>query len=322
MDRPGPRTAALGVGLAAVVTVAGAWAAVEAPLRALRWLSPDADPVRVLGSAPTECLPSAPPDAETAYRIEVGRAAFRSPLLLGGQAARAGLACESCHREGRGNPDFQFPGVSGPPGTADVTSSLFSRRRGDGIDNPKPIPDLSGPPAALKVSRAPEGRALEGFIHGLVVDEFDGAEPPPAVLDGLAAYVRSLSPAACPKDARRPLRAADLVEDARRAARTGLAAQARGDTATAVVMVQAARGRLGLVFERYDGPDLARQRAALLAADHGLADVLARLRDGDPRAADRLRAWLDRSDGWSRDLTTAEPRSLFDPRRLAGLARG
>jgi hypothetical protein len=320
MDRPGPRTAALGLALAGIAAV-GALAATGAPLRALRWLSPQADPVQVLGSVPTECLSPAP-DAETAYRIEVGRAAFRSPLLLGGQAARAGLACESCHREGRSNPDFQFPGVSGPSGTADVTSSLFSSRRGDGIDNPKHIPDLSGPPAALKVSRTPDGQALEGFIHGLVVDEFDGAEPSPAVLDGLATYVRALSPAACPPETRRPLHAADLVEDARRAARVGLASQARGDTATAVVMVQAARSRLGLVFERYDGPDLARQRAALLAADRGLADVLTGLRDGDPGAAVRLRAWLDRSDAWSRDLLAAEPRSLFDPARLAALSRG
>jgi hypothetical protein len=318
MDRPGPRTAALGLALAGLAAVS-ALAAAGAPLRALRWLSPEADPVQVLGSVPSECLSSAP-DAETAYRVEVGRAAFRSPLLLGGQAARAGLACESCHREGRSNPDFQFPGVSGAPGTADVTSSLFSSRRGDGVDNPKPIPDLSGPPAALKVSRTPG--ALEGFIHGLVVDEFDGAQPPPAVLDGLATYVRALSPDACPAAARRPLRAADLIEDARRAARTGLASQARGDTATAVVMVQAARSRLGLVFERYDGPDLAAQRAVLLAADRDLSDVLARLRDGDPRATARLRAWLDRSDAWSRDLVAAEPRSLFDPGRLAALTPG
>jgi hypothetical protein len=321
MDRPGPRAAALGLAVAGLAAAAGAFAAAGLPLRAQRWLSPSTDAAQALGSAPTECL-SLAPDADTAYRIEVGRAAFRSSLLLGGQAARAGLACESCHREGRANPDFQFPGVSGPPGTADVTSSLFSSHRGDGIDNPKPIPDLSGPRAALKVSRAQEDRALETFIHGLVVDEFDGAEPPPAVLDGLATYVRALSPAACPPEARRPLHVADLVEDARRAARVGLASQARGDTATAVAMVQAARSRLGLVFERYDGPGLADQRAALLAADRGLADVLAQLRDGDPRAAARLRAWLERSDVWSRDLVAAEPRSLFDPGRLAALAGG
>ncbi len=315
----GFRRAALGLALGALTAV-GAWAATVPALRALRWLSPNADLVRALGSRPGECL-SAAPDRDTAYRIEIGRAAFRSPLLLGGQAARAGLACESCHREGRNNLDFQFPGVSGPPGTADVTSSLFSSRRGDGIDNPKPIPDLGGPASGLRVSRAPGDPALETFIHGLITDEFDGAEPPPAVLDGLAAYVRALKPAACPSEPAQPLRAADLVEDARRAVRAGRAALDRGDPATAIVMIQAARGRLGLVFERYDRPDLAPQRAALTIADRDLAAVLVRLRARDPVAPARMDAWLRGSNDWEPGLVAAEPRSLFAPARLAALSR-
>ncbi len=315
MGRPGSRAAALGLALAGLAA-AGGLAATSTPIRAMRWLAPGADTARVLSSAPVECLSPAP-DAETAYKIEVGRAAFRSPLLLGGQAARAGLTCESCHREGRTNPDFQFPGVSGPPGTADVTSSLFSSHRGDDLDNPRPIPDLGGPVAKLKVSRKPGDPALKTFIHGLVTEEFDGAEPSPAVLEGLATYVRSLSPEACPAESSRPVRVAGLIEDARRAARAGLAAEAGRDPETAIAMVQAARGRLGLIFERYDGAELAGERAALSAADRDLADILARLRRRDPGAGAAIEAWLDRSDVWARKLAAAEPRSLFAPRRLA-----
>ena len=95
-----------------------------------------------------------------------------------------------------------------------MTDSLFSSHRGDGIDNPKPIPDLSGPKAALKIDQAGEGRALEGFIHGLVTQEFDGPEPTPAVLDGLAAYVRALSPDACPAAPRERVDARLLMIDA------------------------------------------------------------------------------------------------------------
>ena len=73
----------------------------------------------------------------------------------------------------------------------------MSSHRGDGIFNPKPIPDLAGDPAKLKISRDPRKTDLRTFIHGLITQEFDGPEPPPAVLDGLAAYVRSLSPDAC-----------------------------------------------------------------------------------------------------------------------------
>jgi len=321
MDRAWRGAAALGLTITAVVVVAGgALALADSTLRVERWLAPDADLARVLGQVPTECLTHAS-DPETTYRIEVGRAAFRSPLLLGGQAARAGLTCESCHREGRSNPDFQFPGVSGPPGTADVTSSLFSSHRGDDLNNPRPIPDLSGPAAGLKVSRETDARALQGFVHGLITEEFDGAEPPPQVLDGLVAYIRALSPEACPASPTRALRVGDLIEDARRAVGAGLEASARGDTPTAVAMAQAARGRLGLIFERYEQPGLAAERAALSKADADLALVLVSLRRNDPRAATSMRVWLLRSERLGQRLAESESRSLFDPLRLATLAR-
>ena len=163
-------------------------------MRAARWLPPERQAHR-LAYEPTECLAPAA-DARALRRIAIGRAAFRTPLLLGGQAARAGLSCDSCHRNGRGNPDFRFPGLSGAPGTADVTSSLMSSHRGDGRSNPTLIPDLSGPAHALKVSRDPSARALEAFIRGLIVEEFDGPEPTAMTLDGLAGYVRALSPGA------------------------------------------------------------------------------------------------------------------------------
>src|SRR5207237_7778539 len=95
------------------------------PIRAMRWVPAGADPARAFATQPTECL-RVPKDPDAALAVEVGRAAFRTPVLLGGQAARAGITCETCHRSGRANPDFQFPGASGDPGTADVTLSLFS----------------------------------------------------------------------------------------------------------------------------------------------------------------------------------------------------
>ena len=84
----------------------------------------------------------------------------------------------------------------------------MSSHRGDGIFNPKPIPDLAGDPAKLKVSRDPGKDDLKRFIHGLITQEFDGPEPPPAVLEGLAAYVRSLSPPACKGQKSTPIRLA------------------------------------------------------------------------------------------------------------------
>ena len=284
----------------------------------MRWMAPGTDLVRALGTQPAECL-ARPARGDPAYAVEVGRAAFRTPLLLGGQAARAGVACETCHKDGRTNPDFLFPGISGAPGTADVTSSLFSSHRGDGIDNPKPIPDLGGAKARLKVSQDPRGRALESFIHGLVTEEFDGAEPPPQVLDGLAAYVRALSPAACSGAQSQPIRAEDYVDTARRAVAAARGALARGDRPTALLMGGAARSQLGLIYERYDAPGLEGDRDRLRTADRDLAGIAAAIRARDPRADRRLAAWTKASVRWAGRLERDEPRSLFAPGRLAAL---
>ena len=329
MDRRRRRTAAplavagrLAAGLLLAGLVgAGALAARGAPaIRAMQWVAPGADPARALGSLPTECL-KRPADPVAAHRVEVGRAAFRTPIVLGGQAGRAGISCESCHRAGRNNPDFLFPGVSGAPGTADVTSSLFSTHRGNGIDDPKPIPDLAGPRSALKVSQAPAERKLEPFIHGLIAEEFDGPEPSPAVLGGLAAYVRALDPAACPAASRQPLGVAMLMDDVRRALRAGQAEIARGDPATAGVMIAAARTRLGLIDERFDTPALATSRRALRTADRQLADAQAGLRAGRPDVSAALAGWLARSRPLEARLVSQSPRSLFDPARLTQAAK-
>lgn len=343
MDRPRRRpasplaggavelAAALAAGLAFLVTSAfgaglvllpdGAFAAGgDPPIRALHWIAAGADPVRAIATEPAECL-SLPADAAERLKVEVGRAAFRTPVLLGGQAARASLACETCHRDGRTNPDFQFPGVSGAPGTADVTDDLFSSHRGDATFDPKPIPDLSGPKARLKIDQAPDRRTLEQFIHGLITEEFDGPEPPPAVLDGLAAYVRALSPAACPPVARRTVDARLLMSDARRALAAAEAEIAAGDRASAVVMLAAARARLGLIDERLAGSRFAGLHARLRQASLELAAAQASLRAGrdpDPR---RFERWLAAARPLETDLVAAEPATLFDPVRLRETAR-
>ena len=315
--RPALSPAAQAVLFACATFATAATAApADSPIRAMRWVSKDADPARALGTLPTECL-KRPADPATAARIEIGRAAFRTPLLLGGQAARAGVMCESCHRNGRANPDFQFPGVSGAPGTADVTSSLFSTHRGNGIDDPKPIPDLSGSKGLLKVDQRPDAGKLEPFIHGLITEEFDGPEPPAAVLAGLAAYVRALDPAACPARAREPLSVALLMADARRAMKAARAATQDGDPATAVLMVAGARSRLGLIDERFHAPALSGPSARLHVADRDLVAIQTAIRGRKPAARGLIDTWLAHSAGLEADLARQAPLSLFDPARLS-----
>lgn len=313
MDRPRRRSGLL------ILIAAGAVAAapVGKPLHALRWVAPGADGARILTVRPVECLARSK-SADDAYLVEVGRAAFRTPLTLGGGAARAQIECETCHRNGRTNRDFDLPGLSGPPGTADVTSFVFSTKRGDHVDDPRPIPDLGGPKAALKVSQAVGSPALERFIHGLVTEEFDGAEPPPAVLAGLAAYVRALSPAACGAAATEPVTAQADVENSRRAVQAGVAALSKGDSPTAMAMVGAARSVLGDLAERYSVPGLEADAARLRVADLDLAAALADIRRGDPAARLGLESWLARSGAWARALVADERRSYYDRAVLAG----
>ncbi|MBW8812052.1 MAG: hypothetical protein JF588_01385 [Caulobacterales bacterium] len=307
------RGAALAAALGAALAVGGLAlaAGAEPPLRAMRWAPRDADPARAFATQPAECLKPPPTDPAAALSVEIGRAAFRAPVLLGGQAARAGLSCEACHRGGRTNPDFLFPGASGAPGTADVTLSLFSSHRGDGAFNPRPIPDLSGPRMALKVAPAD----LPAFIHGLITQEFDGPEPPPAVLAGLAAYVRALDPAACPAPGRTPLTVAFLMADARRALAAARGALDQGDRPTARLMIASARARLFLIDERFAA--LPAEQARLRTADAGLAALQAKVSSGAPDAAAALDRWLAESRPLEARLAARAPQSLFDPKRLA-----
>lgn len=314
MDRQGARIAA--AFLACFLLGAVAFAAVPFPIRAARWIAPGAHKAKLLLEKPSECLakPEAP---DLAYLVEVGRAAFNTPLLLGGQASRAGLQCESCHRGGRNNPEFFFPHVSGKPGTADVTTSVFSSHRGDGVDNPKPIPDLSGPRNLLKVSRDPKRPDLRNFIRGLVTQEFDGAEPPPAVIEGLAAYVRNLKPEACPSDPIQPISMESVMADATRGMRAAQQAAARKDAPTAILMVASARTQLGLIYERYQAPALSAEHNLLRDADLDLASIQSDLRAGDAVADMRLALWPAQAAALVKKLKANQKKSLFDPAKLA-----
>jgi hypothetical protein len=303
MDRRGRRARALTAAAPALLlAAAGGGDSARIPIREARWVVASAR-FDALSREPAECLDR--PKGEAARQsIAIGRIAFRAPLLLGGQAARAGLSCASCHRNGRGNPVFAFPGLSGAPGTADVTSSLMSSHRGDRLDNPKPIPDLAGPPERLKIPRDRASAALETFIRGLVVEEFDGPEPDPAVLSGLADYVRALDPRACRGPGRRIGlgERLDLVETAVR-----LAARSSRE-GTARFLIAAARSGLGAVDERFRLPGLEPDRRLLLEADAELRAV--RSKSGGATAW--LRAWPERRLRLLRD----ERRSLFAPARL------
>jgi len=153
------------------------------------WMHSDADIVSAFSEEPRECLP---PNADS--QTALGRLAFRSPFLLGGQAARRGLTCQACHGQGQVNTHFFVVGLSDTPGTADVTSFHFSDVLGDEIFNPVPIPSLSDDVEDVDF----QTKDLDAFVRRLITKEFTGPEPTPDVEAALLAYLRALDDKHCP----------------------------------------------------------------------------------------------------------------------------
>lgn len=310
MDRFRPRLGLLIVAatLVAAVTAPGPRRPPDDfPVVAARWMQPP-DYVAALTTRPRECA-RLPRTSRDRRRFEAGRAAFRAPLLLGGQAARAGLACESCHSNGHRNADFHFPGLSDEPGTADVTASLMSSHRGNDRFDPRPIPDLAVPG---RVSRAPETQALERFIDGLIVEEFDGPPPPPAILEALAFYVRSLGRGGCP-GATEPLRVGDDLDDADRAIAAAGIAWAGGDVAAARLLLSATRSTLGRIDQRFAPVALAASRQALRNADLELLAIARAIDRNDRDVNVRIAAWRAGRPALAKRLQADAAASYYDP---------
>lgn len=257
-----------------------------------------------MSERPATCLGSDAP------LVRSGRALFGTPTLLGGQAAKAGLSCASCHINGRDNPHFLLAGVSAAPGTADVTNSFFSAARGNGRFDPITIPDLAMPG---KVSRSTDTRALEAFVRNLIVEEFGGREPTPAMLDALAAYVRAVR--VCPDGHSVGRRLSDQLATIDDGVAAALLMIERRDLQGAGLSIAAMRHQLGLIAERYTGSGLAREREGLLAASRALQAI----GDGDAaRIGPALARWKGEFDnGLAKRLRRTEGRSLYDTNRLA-----
>jgi cytochrome c peroxidase len=158
----------------------------------------------------------APADPATAAQAALGAVLFRSPYVLGPVARRMGLSCDACHSNGAANGAFFLDGLSGRPGTVDLTSAPFGAGADDGKVDPLAIPNLHGVARTAPYGHDGAIPTLRAFVRHVVVDEFAGDEPSAAVLDALDAYLGRLDfpanrlidaqgrlTAAAPADARR-----------------------------------------------------------------------------------------------------------------------
>ena len=121
--------------------------------------------------------------------INLGNLAFSSPSILGGVARQAGISCETCHINGAGNAKLFMPQMSTRPGNFDTTGALFNPKADNGVLDPVRIPSLRG--ARYLAPYGADGRmaSLRDFVHNVIVNEFDGPEPSPKILDAIVAYI-------------------------------------------------------------------------------------------------------------------------------------
>ena len=283
---------------AAAALLLGAAAAPPSPLllREQAWTAPGETLAHDLTRTPRECLGQRTPD------IEIGRALFRSPTLLGGPAARAGLSCHACHSNGRVNTRFLLPELTDRAGAADVTSEWASKVRGDGVTNPVNIPDLAGVSERPVLGRLRDP-LLEHFVSSVIVEEFQGQPPPAQAFAGLVAYMRALNVESCPSG-ETPITLAGGADDVRRA----LAAAQAADAATASLLLLAAQDGVGWIVERLPRRAFARERRRFEV----LARELGALRGaGAGTLTDALPAWRARFDAAIGTIARRERRTFF-----------
>jgi hypothetical protein len=289
----------LAIAALALVVLTGA-APSEILLREQAW-TPDAD-ARAFLEEPAECL------ASRDLAVETGRALFRSPALLGGPAARAGLSCNACHSGGRRNARFLLPELTDRAGAVDVTSEWSSKTRGDNIANPVDIPDLNGVTTRTTFGHV-RNPSLEHFVYGVVVEEFQGQEPSPEVMAGVLAYLRALDEGECDRGVA-AITLASAADDVRRA----LAAAEQSDAPTARLLLLAAQDAVGRIVERLPARRFSGDRARFerLSRDLGALrrdDVQALLSDAAP-------GWRARFDAAVVRVARNERRTYFNEATL------
>jgi Di-haem cytochrome c peroxidase len=126
------------------------------------------------------------------YLVNLGDLAFSSPAILGDTARRAGISCSTCHINGASNAKLYVPGMSSRPGNFDTTGAFFNPRSDDHSLNPLTIPSLRG--ARFLAPYGHDGRlaSLREFIRNVIVNEFAGPEPSPALLDAMVVYIQDI----------------------------------------------------------------------------------------------------------------------------------
>jgi hypothetical protein len=128
-------------------------------------------------------------DEGETFLIALGDMAFDSPYIFGEPAQSLGLSCNVCHNKGVTNPNFFIPGLSTVAGGLDVSNSFFAPHANNGHYDPLDTPDLRGIRFTAPYGRNGRFASLREFVRNVIVNEFNGPEPEPILLDAMIAYM-------------------------------------------------------------------------------------------------------------------------------------
>ncbi len=128
----------------------------------------------------------------------LGKLLFKSPSILGEKAVRIGLSCNSCHPSGHVNTNFYIEGLSGKPGTIDLTNQFWRDGTEDKVFNPVPIPSLRNIRETAPYGTLVERPTMAAFTRHVIVTEFGGPEPSEEIVSALVSYMSLLENANSP----------------------------------------------------------------------------------------------------------------------------
>jgi hypothetical protein len=141
---------------------------------------------------PREIFRSEAMGGSKSYLVNLGDVAFSSPAILGGIARQAGISCSTCHINGASNPKFYIPRLSDRPGTFITTGMLFNGKADNRLLDPLTIPSLRGARSLAPYGHDGRAASLRDFIRNVIVNEFAGPEPSPAILDAIVIYIQDI----------------------------------------------------------------------------------------------------------------------------------
>jgi len=126
------------------------------------------------------------------YLVNLGNLAFSSPSIMGAVARQANISCGTCHVNGAGNANCFMPAMSTRHGNFDTTGPLFNPKADNALLDPVRIPSLRGTRYLAPYGADGRMASLHDFVRNVIVNEFAGPEPSPAIVDAIVAYLQDI----------------------------------------------------------------------------------------------------------------------------------